>query len=186
MIKTAQPTAFRLVRIKDTFQLQNKTPTSQLADRQVGWELGQSSMKNSWLGKQREKLGQRGHRGCVVHSPLLLKEMILLMWALTGPEWVCLSPQVWIHNGVSPSAVADICSQWELAYKGWTDSNNSLVDISHSTVHIWQWHTKKTLILKCQNNRKSTKLLFILSWVADNKLMCDTSVTLDKKPNNTR
>lgn len=105
MIKTAQPTAFRLVRIKDTFQLQNKTPTSQLADRQVGWEHGQSSMKNSWLGKQREKLGQRGHRGCVVHSPLLLKEMILLMWALTGPEWVCLSPQVWMHNGVSPSAV---------------------------------------------------------------------------------
>lgn len=50
-----------------------------------GWEaLG-------WESKGR--LDDRGQRGRAVHSPLLLKDMVLLMWVLTGPECICPLPQ---------------------------------------------------------------------------------------------
>lgn len=74
------------------FETKNKTPTSQLAHKQVGWPHGQSSVKTlGWESKW--KLCQRGQRGCVVHSVLLPKEMILLVLALTGPECICVLPQ---------------------------------------------------------------------------------------------
>merc|ERR1712035_208484 len=91
--------------IKDTFKLKTKPPhPSELTDKEDGSSGRALRRTLGWESKG--KLGQRGQRGCVVHSALLLKEMILLMWATDGSRMDLSAPtKVWMDNGVPRSAV---------------------------------------------------------------------------------